>query len=445
MFLVLPAPHGRKRSIRRAALIVAWAACSASTWSGAQALSLAQAQRLALERSRQIAAHDLAATASREMAVAAGERPDPVVRLGVDNLPVDGPDRFSLSRDFMTMRRIGVMQELTRSEKLRLRAQRFEIEAEKSLAEKSAAAAAIQRDTALAWFDRHYAEAMAQVISEQAAEGRLEIEAADSAYRAGRGSQADVFAARAALVALDDRASELNRRIRTAKTRLSRWVGEAAEQPLAGRPAIDSIPLDTQVLEHQLAHHPEIVVLARQAEIASTEAKIAQANKKSDWSVELMYSQRGSAFSNMVSIGVSIPWQWDQKNRQERELTSKLAMAEQSRAQLDDMLRAHLAEVQAMVSEWENDRERLRRHEGELIPLARGRTQAILAAYRGAKASLSDVLAARRGEIEARMQALQLEWDTARLWAQLSFLVPEGLETTHASLPSTTNSIKESK
>src|SRR5712691_985307 len=120
-------------------------------------------------------------------------------------------------------------------------------------------------------------------------------------------------------------------------------------------------------------------------------------------------------------------------------------MAEQSRAQLDDMLRAHAAEVQTMVSEWENDRERLRRLESQLVPIARERTQATLAGYRGAKASLIDVLAARRGEIDARMQALQLEWDAARLWAQLSFLVPEGVETTHASPPSATNSIKESK
>ena len=450
MHFVTSAPRGRARSRGTpiACLIVMLAgviAFSAPLLAAESPLTLGLAQRIALERSRQITSLDLAATASREMAAAAGERPDPVVRLGVDNLPVDGSDRFSLTRDFMTMRRIGVMQEFTRPEKLRLRAQRFEIEAEKSGAEKSAAVAAIQRDTALAWLDRHYAEAMAQVVFEQAAEGRLEIEAADSAYRAGRGNQADTLAARAALVTLDDRASELNRRIRAAKTRLARWVGEAAERPLAGRPAVDSIPLGTRVSEHQLAHHPEIMALARQVEIASTEAKIAQANKKPDWSVELMYSQRGSAFSNMVSIGVSVPWQWDQKNRQEREVASKLAMAEQARAQLDDMLQAHVAEVQTMVSEWENDRERLRRHESQLIPIARERTQAMLAGYRGNKASLSDVLAARRGEIDARMQALQLEWDAARLWAQLNFLVPEGAEKAYPSSPSSTGPIKESK
>ena len=38
-----------------------------------------------------------------------------------------------------------------------------------------------------------------------------------------------------------------------------------------------------------------------------------------------MFSQRGSAYSNMVSLNVSVPLQWDQKNRQDRELAARLA------------------------------------------------------------------------------------------------------------------------
>jgi hypothetical protein len=33
-----------------------------------------------------------------------------------------------------------------------------------------------------------------------------------------------------------------------------------------------------------------------------------------------------------------------------------------------------------------------------------------------------------------RMQALQLEMDTARLWAQLNFLFPDGDAATHAGV-----------
>ena len=397
-------------------------------------LTLPEAQRLAVARSRQLVAQDSAVTAAREMAVAAGQLPDPVATLGVNNLPVNGPDQFSLTRDFMTMTSVGVMQEFTRAEKREARADRFAREAEKSFAERRASIAAIQRDTALAWLDRYYAEAMRTVISEQSRQAQLEIEAAESAYRAGRGNLADILAARSALVLLDDRASEVGRKLSAAKIALARWIGNDADAPLAGIPAIDAIRIDPTTLDQDVPHHPELAALAKKEEVAAAEVRMAQSNKKADWSLALMYSQRGPAYSNMISVNVSVPLQWDQKNRQDREVAAKLAMLDQARAEREDMLRAHTAEVRAMIAEWENDRERRSRYEREVLPLATERTQATLAAYRGAKASITDLLMARRNEIDMRLQALQLDMDTARLWAQLNFLVPDGDAGMHAEV-----------
>jgi outer membrane protein TolC len=398
-------------------------------------LTLADAQRRAIEHSRQLAAQDFAIAASREMSAAAAQLPDPVATFGINNLPVNGSDAFSLTRDFMTMRSIGVMQELTRGEKRQARADRFNREADKSLAEKNVRIAAIQRDTALAWLDRYYAEAQASIVADQSKQARLEIEAAETAYRTGRGNLADVLAARSSLGALDDRASELGRRVGTAKIALARWVGEAGSALLAGKPPIDAIRLDSKTLDSELEQHPQIAVLARQEEVAAAEVKVAQVNKKADWSVQLMYSQRGPEYSNMISVGVSVPLQWDQANRQDREVAAKLAMLDQARAEREDVLRAHAAEVRATMTEWENDRERSARYARDLVPLAAERTQAMLASYRGGKASIIDVLSARRGEIDVRLQALQLEADSARLWAQLNFLMPVD----DAAEPSTPN------
>ena len=99
-------------------------------------LTLAQAQRIAIERSHALPAKDYAAIASREMAVAAGQLPDPMLRAGIENLPVSGDERFSLTSDFMTMRSIGVMQEVTRSDKRRWRSERYLREADRSHAER---------------------------------------------------------------------------------------------------------------------------------------------------------------------------------------------------------------------------------------------------------------------------------------------------------------------
>ncbi len=389
----------------------------------AQPLSLEDAQRRALERSRQLAAQDSAVRSSREMAVAAGQLPDPVLKAGIDNLPINGEDRFSVTRDFMTMRRIGVMQELTRGEKRDLRAQRFEREAEKGIAEKAVATVSIQRGTALAWLERYYAEAMLKVVAGQIEQVKGEIDA-EAVYRGGRGSQADVIGAHSTLAALEDKASELRRRVLVGKTNLARWMGEGADAPLAALPAMEEVRLDEATLEQDLLHHPEIALLAKQEEIAVAEAKIAQANSTPDWTFEVAYQQRGPAFSNMVSVGVSIPLPWDRGNRQDREIASKLAMAEQARAQREEMLRAHAGELRGMLAEWRNGGERLTRYKKDLLPLAAERSKAALAGYQGGKTGITDLLLARRNETDVQLQAVQLEMDTARMWAQLNFLIP---------------------
>lgn len=435
LFSLQRAPSTRRRHIRLAAFTLALSTAS-FTALAAGSLTLDEALRLAQERSRQLPAQEAAANASRQMAVAAGQRPDPTLKAGINNLPVDGPDRLSLTRDFMTMRSIGVMQEITRGSKLKARSERFEREAEVAEASRALALANLQRDAAIAWLDRSYQERMREVLVSQRDEAKLQIEAADAAYRGGRGSQGDVFAARSAVALIEDRIAQTERQIATAKTQLARWVGPPATNALAEPPALATISWRPDDLENRLAHHPEIAVMHKREEVAQAEVEVARSNKKSDVSVELMYSQRGSAYSNMVSINVAIPLQWDPKNRQDREVAAKLAALDQMRAEREEATRAHLAAVLEMWQEWQSNRDRLTRYDASIVPLVAERTRASIAAYRGASGTLSAVLEARRNEIDTRMERLRLDMDTARLWAQLNFLIPAGHEAaTASSLP----------
>jgi outer membrane protein TolC len=125
-------------------------------------------------------------------------------------------------------------------------------------------------------------------------------------------------------------------------------------------------------------------------------------------------------------VNVAIPLQIDAKNRQDRELSARLAGVEQMRAQREEALREHLAETRNWLQEWHSNRDRLANYDTTLIPLTAQRTNATLAAYRGGGGPLVAVLEARRAEIDARMERLRLEMETAGLWAQLEYLVPPG-------------------
>lgn len=398
--------------------------CALAFAAEAPALTLVQAQQRAVERSRQLAAQGHAADAARDMAVAAAQLPDPVLKAGVDNLPVSGAERYRIGADSMTMRRVGVMQELTSSDKRRWRAARFESEAARSLAAAEALTANIQRDTAIAWLDRYHLERMVAELARQAALSRDEITAAEAAYRGGRAGQAGLLEARAALLALEDRATELGLQARNAAIMLARWTGEPLDAALDGSADTSSIAIDPAALEATLEHHPQVAVLTRQAELAQAEAGLARANRTADWTFEVALQQRGPGYPGMVSFGVSVPLQWDRGHRQDRELSARLALAGQAQAEREEALREHVAEVRSQLAEWQAGRERIARFEKDVLPLASARTEAVLAAYRGGKGSLAEVLAARRSESELRLQAIQLERDNARVWAQLTYIQP---------------------
>lgn len=256
------------------------AALGLPAWAGApdEPLTLREALALAATRSLQLAANRASTAASRNMAVAAGQLPDPVLKFGVDNLPVNGAERLSLSRDFMTMRRIGVMQELPAAQKRQLRSERFEREADLSVAQGQVSLANLQRDTALAWIERYYTQQMRDLVLRQLEETRLQVQAAETGFGIGRSSQADVFAARSALVLLEERLSTVDRQQRNAALVLARWVGPDAERPATEAPAWQTSRLDDGRLQDHIPLHPDLLVLKAQVDAALVDSRLAEAN-----------------------------------------------------------------------------------------------------------------------------------------------------------------------
>lgn len=406
--------------------VSSWAAAQASAPTPAQPLTLQAALRAAEERSYALVAQDAAARSAREMAVAAARLPDPMLQLSVENLPVDGPMRFSLTDDFMTMRSVGLSQTFTRADKRRAQAARLEREADTAQAARAMQLAELRRGTALAWFDRYFQEQMVTLLSKQRDEAALQIEAAEAAYRAGRGAQADVFTTRSSVALIEDRIRAAQAREANAVTAMRRWVGERAGAPLGEAPSISDTRLAAHRLEHQLDRHPDIALMTSKEAVALAAAEVARQEKRADWSVSLMYSQRGEAFSNMVSVAVSVPLQWDQKNRQDRELAAQLAKVEQARAEREEMTRAHLSETERWLATWRSNLARLADYDATLVPLAAERTRAALAAYRGGSSALAEVLEARRMEIDTRIERVRIEMETAALWVELEYLIAPG-------------------
>jgi outer membrane protein TolC len=386
-------------------------------------LSLAEALRVAVENSPQLASQRAMVDAAREMAGPAGELPDPKLKLGVENVPTNGADSWSLTRDFMTMSKIGVMQEFPREAKRKLRSQRAENDAQRGEVAVEAARLAVQRETASAWLARFFAADVERAIASQIGEAELAVTAALAGYRSGKVPQGELIAAQSMVIELRNRATDAAAQSKRARIGLARYVGVDAERPLGDPPDLARLPFDAARLD-DVDGQPEIRLARAQEAIAATEADLARASKEPDWSAELTYAVRGSPYSNMVSLMVSIDLPWSQGTRQDRELAVKLKELDAARAMREDTRRMRVAEVGAMLAEWESARAQAKRIRDELLPLVAQRREAALAAYRGGSGMLVAVLEARRAELEAGLALIAQEQAAAKAWAWLQFVFP---------------------
>ena len=63
-------------------------------------------------RDRRISAQQLQVNVAESVQKAAGSLPDPKLSLGIENYPISGMDRWSMTRESMTMQRLALMQEV---------------------------------------------------------------------------------------------------------------------------------------------------------------------------------------------------------------------------------------------------------------------------------------------------------------------------------------------
>lgn len=396
----------------------------AQTTSAPASLGLAQAMQLAEQRSQTLPAQALMAKASEERAVAAGQRPDPVFRLGLDNVPIQGGSEHRFTREAMTARSFGITQALPSADKRLVRSQVFAQQAAVALARREAQRIELRRATALAWWAVRAETQRLAVLASQKKEADLIVQASEASYRAGMAEQVDVFLARGARVRFDDQILVTQTKLENTRTALRRWVGEAGNWPLV---AVDvatlrSYPFGELPANEWLARDPDVkAALAREAAAAAMTAA-AEQDRSADWSVDVRLSQLGPRFDNKLTLGFSVPIRWDVANRQEREVAARQAEAAQALAETEEIRRARQADAERWQQGWRLGLQRLKLLDAESLPLAQARVAAAMAAYRAANGSLNMVLQARQSELALQMERVQLEFDTASDWARLDAL-----------------------
>jgi cobalt-zinc-cadmium efflux system outer membrane protein len=406
------------RARRLAALVVL-------TWPGlSQAdLSFEQATQLARDQAPAMAAQRSTLAGAQTSQPAAATLPDPRLILGVDNLPISGPDRGSLTSDFMTMQRIGLMQEVPNGAKREARASGAQARIAREQALLAVTQLAVQRETAVAWLAVYYAERRVGELKALDTENRVLLDTLGPRIASGKAMPSEQLMARQEALALADRRDDALRDVAKARAALRRWVGARADEPLAGEPPRQS--LDADAVRDGLHRHAELLPYEAMRAMAQADANEASAERKGDWAWELVYSRRGAQYGDMVSFQVSLDLPWQRDQRQEPQLLARLRDVDRIEAEREELLRRHREEVENQLAELQALDAQRARLQSTGQPLAAERVSLAMASYQAGRGDLSAVLAARREAVETGLRLIDIDMQRAALQVRLTTLIAE--------------------
>jgi len=386
-------------------------------------LSFDEATRLARDQAPSLAAQHQALAGAQAIQVSAATLPDPRLTVGVDNLPISGADRFSLTRDFMTMQRIGVMQEVPNRAKRQARAAGAQARVERERATLVVAQLAVQREAALAWLGVHFAERRVAKLSELERENRVQQDTLDARIASGKAMPAERTMARQEALMLADRRDDAERDVAKARAALRRWVGTRADEALDGEPP--ALALQAEAVRAGLHRHAEIAPYAAMQAMAQADVAEADAEQRGDWAWEVAYSRRGPQYGDMVSFQFSFDLPWQKGLRQRPQIVAKQQEALRVESERDETLRKHREEVDGQLAELQALDAQRSRLEGSGQPLAAERVALAMASYQAGRGDLAAVLTARREAVETRLRLIELDAQRAALRVRLTTLIPE--------------------
>ncbi|MGH8223714.1 MAG: TolC family protein [Woeseiaceae bacterium] len=388
-------------------------------------LTLAQAEDLALTAEPGQRALDERAAALEEQAVAAGELPDPMLRVGLANFPIESG---GFTTEAMTQAQVGIRQAFPPGRTRAAGTRRFESLAQQMTESAEARGRDVLTAVRNAWLETYYWESAETIVSESRPFFSDLAVITRSLYAVGSKDQQDVLRAELELSRLDDRLIEISRQRARARAALSEWLGTEATRPIARNlPQWEQVPA-LEALEEALEEHP--AVRAADGAVAAGDAGVdlAEESYKPGWALDLGYGYRdgfnanGEPRSDFISLSVTVDLPVFRANRQDRKLGAALAerrAAAESRTQL---LRRLASQLRAEHARWMDLSRRIALYEARILSQTDAQAQAALLAYQSEAGDFADVMRGYIDDLNARLDFVRLQVERAQSYAVLANL-----------------------
>jgi outer membrane protein TolC len=393
-------------------------------------LDLTEALRLALADDPVIMASEARARALGDVAVADGQLPDPKLKTGIWNLPLDD---FDVSREPTTQWRLGVNQAFPRGDTLQYKQQQSEWMARAEQANTGVTTRKLIRDVRKSFLELYYQIQAERVISETRALFAQLVDITLAHYATGRVSQQDVLRASLELSRLDDRTTRIRNEADKGRAALMKWIGDAASLPIDSNfPELPALPA-REAIEAALPEHPVIRAETAKLEASNRKISIAREQYKPGWSAGLEYRKRfgenpnGDDRADMMAAMVTVELPLFPKKRQDKRLSASIQQAESVQLIRDDKLRELKRMLDADYANWQRLGERATLYESQLLRESTANAQASLNAYQSGVTEFTTLMRARITDLDVHLDDLRIRVDRASAQANLLYLAGEKL------------------
>lgn len=343
------------------------------------------AEALANNPEIQAARKELEAASQR--VAPSGALDDPMLEAGLVSVPTDS---FRLDREDMTMKMIGVSQRIPYPGKRGLREEVASRDAEAVQHAYQEMANRVVRDLRIAYLDLGLVLATTALTEKNKAVIEQFLQFAESRYKVGQGSQADVLKAHTQLSRMTDELLKLARERPMLEAELNRALGRgiSATAPVPVPPGMRDVSLRLGSLHDQaLQSRPRLLALDRVIAKNEKALQLARLDYYPDFDVRFSYGQRDNAPDGMkrsdlvtLTVAVNLPvWQARKRDPRVAEAQAMLGQATMMREASRNELAAKLRQQVAVA---EQSRRSARLYEKDILPQARLTVEAALAAYR---------------------------------------------------------------
>jgi len=388
-------------------------------------LTLTEAEDLALNEEPGQHSFLSQAEALREESVAAGQLPDPTMRVGLVNFPIQSG---GFTTEGMTQAQLGIRQVFPPGKTRSLTTRKFESLALEMNQKANSRARDVLTAVRIAWLEAYYWHRAKVIITDSRPFFEDLVTITTSLYSVGREDQQDVLRAELELSRLDDRIIEIDKQHARATAALSEWVGENASRPLAERlPSWSAVPT-LGALNTALQMHPALAAADARIVARDTGVDVAGEQYKPGWALDLGYGYRdgslpsGEPRSDFISLSGTVDLPFFRRNRQDRSLAAALSERRAAEHSREELRRRLGSQLESEFARWHDLDRRVDLYSRLILTQAEDQAMAALAAYQSDAGDFADVMRGYIDNLNTQLEHIRSQVERDQSFAVLANL-----------------------